>query len=435
MNSAVPSVQYEKQVYPFPIGPLERAGNILAAYNSSAKALTQLIVTRVPATRLELSKRFEALVTGTTLETTDSYNVNQYCFHTLCPLGLVASEKMPSPGRYPYIISYSLTEAGVRYGQPAAAAFLIFEQECGFSLFPILGATFSANQEDRKPPLTHAMLLCELVKGSKQSIELAASLHRSVSMITRSLARLAQAGAITYNTLDLHTDETQVVFSVTGTAASQIVAPVHGYSQLSPAIARICIQLDKRHIPITHFTVREALWEKQERSAPAQTLRKMVSEVLSGLVEQGYLRRLEFSRGNKSKATITAKGICFVEKLLKPLIDAMGDGATLNRWQQTILPKVQNQLPFFVEQTATLYYPLSKSRDKLDRPERLVLLREILQTNSGITVTQLARKLRVSQYTVSLYLRQLGATYPIKKTIHRSVAYYSLPANGVSVIP
>jgi hypothetical protein len=62
MNSAVPTVQYEKRVYQFPADPLERAGNILAAYNSSAKALTQLIVTRFPATRLELSKRFEALV-------------------------------------------------------------------------------------------------------------------------------------------------------------------------------------------------------------------------------------------------------------------------------------------------------------------------------------------------------------------------------------
>jgi DNA-binding MarR family transcriptional regulator len=433
MNSAVSSVQYEKRTHPFPTDPLERAGNILAAYNSSVKAITQLLVTRIPATRLELSKRFEALVTGTTLETTDSYNVNGYCSHTLCPLGLVVSEKMPSSGRHPYVITYSLTEAGIRYGQPAAAAFLIFEQENGFSLFPILGATFSANQEDLKPPLTRAMLLCELAKGDKQSVELAASLHRSVSMITRSLTRLARSGAITYNTLDLHTDETQVVFSVTDTAAIQIVAPVHGYSQLTPAIAQICIQLDKRHIPITQSAVSALLRKKQERKASAQTLRNMVSDVLAGLVEQGYLRRLQFSRENKSMATITTKGLCVVEKLIKPLIEAMQDGATLNRWQQTLLPKVQNQLPFFAEQTATLFYPLSKSRDKLDRPDRLALLRELLQKNKGITVTQLARKLRVSQMTVSAYLCQLEATDPVTRTRHKSVAYYSM-ANNETVL-
>src|SRR6266849_10984775 len=129
------SVQYGERVYPFPTDPLERVGNILTAYNASAKAITQLIVTRAPATRLELSKRFEEVVAGTELEETDSYNVNKYCFHSLCPLGLVAEETMPVYHRHPYTITYALTEAGARYGQPAAAAFLTFEQENGISLF------------------------------------------------------------------------------------------------------------------------------------------------------------------------------------------------------------------------------------------------------------------------------------------------------------
>jgi hypothetical protein len=122
-----PSVEYGERIYPFPSDPLERVGNMLTAFNASAKAITQLIVTHAPATRLELSKRFEEVVAGTELETTDSYNVNVYCFYTLCPLGLVAEETMPANVRVPYVIKYSLTEAGSKYGQPAAAFFLAFE--------------------------------------------------------------------------------------------------------------------------------------------------------------------------------------------------------------------------------------------------------------------------------------------------------------------
>lgn len=86
---------------------------------------------------------------------------------------------------------------------------------------------------------------------------------------------------------------------------------------------------------------------------------------------------------------------------------------------------VQNNLPLYAEQTATLYYPLSKSRDKLDRPDRITLLQEILQTSGGTTVTQIARKLRVSQWTVSFYLRQLEETHPVTKTVRKGVAYYA----------
>ena len=326
-------------MYPFPTDPLERVGNILAAYNASAKALTQLIVTREPATRLELSKRFETIVSGTALETTDSYNVNVYCSYTLCPLGLVAEEKMPSSGRYSYVISYSLTAAGIRYGQPTAAAFLTFEQENGFSLFPILGPTSSNTPNDPKPPLTRAMLLCELAKGSKRASELAEIIHRSESVTQRSLANLSRAGAVTYSTLDTHTDETQVTFSVAELPVSQ-VAPVHGFSKVTITIAQICIQMSKRHIPITQSTVSAALREEQKRKTTDLSLRKMVNDVLAGLAEQGYLKRLQFSRHNKSMATITTKGLCVVEKLIKPLMEAMQDGATLNRWQQSFLPMV-----------------------------------------------------------------------------------------------
>lgn len=422
------SAPYGDRVYPFPSDPLERAGNILSAYNASAKAITQLIVTRAPATRLALSKRFEEIVTDTVLETTDSYNVNRYCMHSLCPLGFVAEEKLPSAtGRQPYVITYALTEAGLIYGQPAAAAFLTFEQENGFSLFSILGPNFSTTPENPKPTLTRSMLLCELAKGSKRAVELEEILHLNQSNTGNSLASLARAGAITYSTLYTVTGETQVTFSIAETAVSHVV-PVGKYSKVTPTIAQICIHLYNRHIPITQSTVSAVLRKKQERRATDQSLRKIVSVVLAGLAEQGYLRRLQFSRDTKSMAAITAKGMCVVEKLIKPLMDAMHDGNNLQRWQQTLLPMVQHRLAFYAEQTAALYYPLSKSRNKPELLDRLALLQEILQTTSGLTITQLAGKLRVCQATVSLYLRRLGTTHPIIKTQRKSVAYYSLPA-------
>ncbi len=428
------SVEYGERVYPFPTEVLERVGNILTAYNASAKAITQLIVTRAPATRLELSKRFEEVVAGTALEETDSYNVNKYCFHSLCPLGLVSEETMPVYGRYHYTITYALTEAGARYGQPAAAFFLAFEQGNGISLFSVLGNAYSTTPDDPKPTLTRALLLCELAKGSKRTRELENILHLSESVTTRSLARLARAGAITYSTLFTHTGETQVTFSVAEKTASQAAA-VGGFSKLTPTIALICRELHKRHVPITQSTVSAALLEKQERRSTDETVRKMVSEVLAGLAQQGYLKRLQFSRESKSMATITEKGICVVEKLIKPLMEAMQDGNTLKRWQYSLLPKVQRELPFYAQHSAALYYPLSKSQDKPAKLDKLAMLQKILQTSSGITVTQLARKLHVSQVTVSSYLRQLENTYPINKKIYNSVTYYSLHGLRQKITP
>ncbi len=420
-----PSSQYGERVYPFPADPLERVGNLLAAFNASAKAITQLIVTPAPATRLALSKRFEEIVAGTALEETDSYNVNRYCFHSLCPLGLVAEEKMPSPGRFPYVITYALTQAGLRYGQPAAAAFLTFEQENGLSLFSVLGPTLSTTPDDPKPPLTRALLLCELAKGSKRASELADILHRGESVTKRSLARLALAGAITYSSLNTRTGETQVTFSLAKAADSHI-EPVKGLTKLTLTIALICVELSKRHIPITQSTVSATLQEKQKRRGSDETMRKMVSDVLAGLDKQQFLNRAQFSRENKSIATITAKGLCVVEKLINPLMEAMQDGATLKRWQYSLLPRVQREMPIYVEQTVDLYYPLSKSQDKQDRVDKLAQLQEILQTSSGVTITQLAKKLHVSQVTLSSYLHQLENTCPIKKQVRKSVAYYFL---------
>ena len=426
MTSDLPLVQYEKRVYPFPTDPLERVGNNLAAYNSSAKALTQLLITSQPVTRLELSKRFEASVAGTALEATDSYNVNKYCRHSLCPLGLVVHEQMPSSGRYPYVITYALTAAGRRYGQPAAAAFLEFELKNGFSLFPVLGATFSTTTDDPKPKLTRALILCELMKGSKRAIELATSLGRSESVIKRTLPLLARCGVITYTTLNTRTQETQVTFILAKTATGDVV-PVSRYSRLTPIIAQICKVLDKRRIPITQSAVSSRVRNKREKSNQGASLNTLVNEVLSGLVKQGYLKREKFSRNTKSMATITAKGICVVENLIIPLMEAMQDGSSLTRWQQTLLPKVQSNLSLYAEKTGALYYPFSKSRDKVERTNRLSLLKKLLQTGNGKTISQLARVLGVNQMTISLYLNQLEEDSPICKKTQKSVAYYSLP--------
>lgn len=426
MKGTLPFMQYEKRVYPFPIDPLERVGNILAAYNASPKALTQLLITSTPVTRLELSKRFAAVVADTALELSDSYNANGYCRDSLCPLGLVVQEKMPSSGRYPYVITFSLTDAGIMYGRPAAAAFLAFEKKYGFSLFPMLCPTSSIRLDDAKHKLTRAMLLCELTKGTRRTNELAMLLHCSETVITRSLSHLADAGAITYQTLNIRTQETQVIFSLAKTAMDHVVIPVGGYTKLTSLVVEACNLLHNRHVPITQISVSTILRKKQKESIMSKPMSKKVSEILSGLVKQGYLDRQQFSRNIKSIATITAKGQCVVENLIKPLMDAMRDSPPLERWQRTILPTVQNHLSDYAEQSAALYYPFSKSRDKIDRADSLALLQKLLQTGNSNTVSQLARKLRVNQMTVSAYLRKFETMHRISKKTLKGVAYYSM---------
>jgi len=167
------------------------------------------------------------------------------------------------------------------------------------------------------------------------------------------------------------------------------------------------------------------LREKEKRTETDKRLREKVSIVLAQLAEQGYLQRNQFSWLKKSTATITPKGMCVVEKLIKPLLDAMQDGRTLKDWREILLPKVQRRLPFFAEQTAALYYPLSKSQEKQDRLDRLAKLREILQSDGcAVTVNQLARKLRVSKTTISSYLRELSETYPITMRVYKDTEYY-----------
>ena len=434
MTSALSMAHYEKRVYPFPADPLERVGNILAAYNASSKALAHLLVTRAPATRLELSKRFEVIVAGTALEETDSYNVNRYCRHSLCPLGLVVHEQLPASGRYGYQITYALTDAGRKYGQPAAAAFLEFERKYGFSLFPIFGSTHSTMVDGPKPPLTRALILCELMSGSKRAIDLTKRLNRSELAIGRSLHLLARSGAISYETLNQKTQETQVTLTL-GKRAPDRVVPVGGYSRLTPLIVDICLSLEKRRVPITHSAVRTMVRKKHQSRGTDTSLSSSIATVLSGLIQQGYLKRKKFSQHTKSMATITPKGRCVVTELIQPLMKAMQERGQLLSWQRDLLPKVLTHLSEYAEQTGNLYYPLSKSRDKLARQERLELLLKLLQTGNGKTVNQLARTLRISKVTVSQYLSQLATAMPMRKRTQKTVVYYSLRKLEALMLP
>lgn len=431
-NNGAPPERRLRKERPFPEDPIERAGLLLASFNASPKAADQMILTPSTTSTADVNRRFRELYAGTDFgdNLRNREMGTEYLRATLYPIGLVAEEISINYFGVSKITGYSLTDAGIQYGQPGAAKFLEFETEEGFSLYPIFGKTGTSSPDEIRTPLIRAKILMSLLGRKQRVIDLAKVVGMHQTQLHPTLNLLRNAEVITYDSINFKTGRQQLTYELTPTFEGDIL-PVNHNKEFTTMLIHICTQLTRNGIPLTQQNIFEQLPpEVAERWKRKDLLKARISQILLGLSQQGYLQRLKFKSGEFSSVDLTDKGAIVVTKLLHPLLDAMQDGETLTQWRADILPRVSANLDTYVKTTANLYYPYSKSAKLQKHVEYVSGIEALLggqaEREKGMTVSEIAATLGIHRRTVAHYLDELKALGKIKETQDKATRYFSL---------
>jgi hypothetical protein len=414
-------MKIETRLEEFPTDPAQRMDRILAAYNIAPKSTTQLLLTESQIDGAALDDALKRVLSGSKMA--NSNLSADYCKDTLCPIGLVARAISLNYWGSEKVVGFTTSSAGERYGKPIAALCLDFEYRSGISLFPLLGQTASIGP---RVPMQRAAILKLLYTDSKPQSEILDELERD-NNVTSSLVALDAAGAIEYNSIKSSTGKVQVGYTI-GQIPRDQLQPVRTNRALTSEIADICYWLAEDGLPITQASVSKLLIQVSTTKLNEKNLPDEVSRILSGLANQGILKRgIYEGRKVYSNAKITDHGRKIVDELIFPMEEALSDGGALGILRERVLPKVLATLPEYARITADFYYPYSKLYARQIAGERrdLCLLAINESVKDGITNEDLSSIVGVKASTIEhRYVNPLLKKGHIRVKGIKGVKYY-----------
>lgn len=375
----------------FPRDIDRRRESIFSAFNAAPKAVVQLLLRDYMIDTHSLDRLFRGSVIGSQLSVIRDDAASSYCEDSLCKVGLVAEEVTMDYFGEEKLIGFVTTQEGEKYGKPAAALFLLFENAHNMSMYPVFGQSGLRADAIQRAPLTRSKILKLLRKGPLREVDICSELNISHQMARDNLVALRSAGAVNYEF-----GRTEY-FAIPGAGGSTRL--FRGYRTLEDEIMSICGNFPLES-PITPDGVYQRLSDEAMVGRSEPFVRQRISSTLSSASSQGLLRRGKF-RGTEvlSNAELTDKGELIVDELIDILEDALNDGPSLDRLRN-IQARVQANLGRYAVTACDLYYPHSRSHQMRDRINRQGRVRELLmEAADGITVQEVSSSLGIGELT------------------------------------
>lgn len=416
----------------FPTDPQERLAALLASYNIGPKSVTHLLLPAYGYISTEdLRKKFRKVFAGTDIQQFRPHIVDQYCEDTLCPIGLVAKRYSIDVFGVEKVIGYGLTEAGNKYGTPAAALSLYFETSHNVSLYPILGST-SSPSADKRAPYARARVLQALQEEGQplRQADLCIKLDLEHATVKDSLEGLAKAGAIIYKSVTPHTGKTRISYRMGNLPADQVTLYRDQPFNTKTAI-EICAQLANEGVEITLEEVAKRYSKIRGTSDVTRGQRARLSGTLTHLERQGYIKSEGF-KGNKvlSSAELTELGEEVVNNYLNYLVGLVSDDLNIRQTiQRDIVPEITGNFGIIVRKSADLYYEHSKSRQIRELQERRQgVLNVIGESPDALSLNDLSRATGIHRMTVFHLINPYIKSGQLRSETIKGVNYYKFKA-------
>lgn len=352
----------------FPTNPIERMGLVLSgAINSGPKST---LVMLFPSSReyienSDLTASFREVVSKSKTPFADATSswLIPYCKYSLEDVGLVAQILEIDHAGVVIPIGYRLTEAGEKYGVPAAARALYFESQYkDISLYKVFGQTASRGKEKltskvRAPALRAEILLClEDNKDSQLSVK------RIKSLISPQHELEAVEAA-------LSTLEREKCVKITKSPSAHYMAyELSGKQDLVPSKyikgeQSIDIMNCAKSICLTNGTVTtedifDALYAKyQSKQKDPYRFKRYIREILSKLVKYGFLKKQGKWKWAELFIENTEKGSIISHEFLSPLLSIMQEQDSEENAR--IVNVVRGDLSAYALNAIDRYYPHS----------------------------------------------------------------------------
>lgn len=392
----------------------EKAGKVIPGLNNGVKAglFLEIAKSTKPGTYLsveDIVDRFKNLFAGTELLKAFSkhngtgINVVSYCRNSLCGVGLLTAE-LNLEGKP---IGFGVTQEGLDYGIDAALLTLQLENKTGQSLFAVLGQTASSSPGDVRSPFSRAKILDYLARHphAVREADVMSALELTHS-ITDSLELFFRLGLIKYKVVNLHTDKIPFKFERVQDKNLGDAPYVEGLHVLQKYIVEVINASLASQARFCINDIVERLPEDVRSKRSSNGLRLDISRIISYLVLEGYLGRVDGFKGSEkhSDISLTKKGRELVADYIWPVLFAVS-GRILTDRQKEALRQIEDNLPLMARNSAELYYPYSNSSKKREHEQNMARLRDLLLTGTVYTNSDIANILGLNKETILTFLR------------------------------
>jgi predicted transcriptional regulator len=392
---------------PFPDDLEGRLASVANAVNTELKTVTLLHLDDRPADRSEIKVRIRETIGMGYLP---SCNVFGNYGNTLHDIALVARETViRDTGDIEYI-GYSLTEAGKKYGVPIAASALKYVVDNDRSMFSILGQTTS-HGETRAPHNRIRILENLIEKGKLRVIDLCNFLGLRQWSVQTHLRELQKIGFVNYDSVGTHRDKITYEW-IEGKEPSDAKV-VKTFNQLTKKVAKYLSDVSGK---VSTHEVAEGL---KIRSSD------YVSKILSGLVEEGFVRREGWKVHEiLSEIEILDEGRKFIEDWILPTRETLANGEALEDLEK-IYGQFQNRNIFAENAKGAIesYIKISPGINRKSLEIRIEQIRNYLIEHPGSMTEEVAEHLGLSRNTVVRYIRKLKNEI-ISKRDRNEVRYF-----------
>lgn len=391
----------------------ERLERVTSAFNTSPQAIITLRLSSSLEYGRKIEKRLGDLYQGTEIEKWFLGGILKSYMQTLIDMGIVWQDSTELDRRGKVLRRFALTDFGLLYGQPIAAAFVDFEQRRKESFNPILGQTAVNYEGKNRAPITRSLTLLVLRNGGKSIAEIERALVMygiTKDVIAEAVVALSQAGMVAYRGLRRYMP--WVEYGFTNIPAQGRIVHTEKKTLVS-RVVDICEEIKAEGgSGVTRRMVYARLPGSIKENRDRRIFLIEITTILRRLEGRGYLERGLFKGGEKyPDVELTGKGELLVDEFILPLTDALSGGEILPRWREDLLPCVKKDLSFYAQETGRLYYPHSKSGRKeqhqQDQASILSLLEEEGASAKPQTVYQLSVEAGVPLRTLKRHLKGL----------------------------
>lgn len=393
----------------------ERLERVTSAFNTSPQAIITLRLSSSLEYGWKIGKRLGDLYQGTEIEKWfPGKGILKSYMQTLIDMGIVWQDSTELDRRGKVLRRFALTNFGLLYGQPVAAAFVDFEQRRKESFNPILGQTAVNYEGKNRAPITRSLTLLVLRNGGKSMAEIEKALVAygiTKDVIAEAVVALAQAGMVVRKGLRMSMPWVEYEFTNIPAPQGRIV-----HTEKKTLISRVVDICEEIKAEGGSGVTRRMVYTRLPGSIKENRDRRIflieITTILRRLEERGYLERGLFKdRKRYPDIELTDKGELLADEFILPLTDALSGGETLSQWREVLLPGVKENLGFYAQETGRLYYPHSKSGRKeqhqQDQESILSLLEEEGASAKPQTVYRLSVEAGVPLRTLKRHLRGL----------------------------
>ncbi|MDP4039481.1 MAG: hypothetical protein Q8P57_02790 [Candidatus Pacearchaeota archaeon] len=380
----------------FPTDLEERLGVVLNGINTELKIATLLHLDVNPVDGRGIRERIRDTIGCGYLPFENAFR--RY-METLQGIALVARETVIGGGGDVVKVSYSITDAGSRYGIPVAEHALRWGVDNGVSMFQVLGSTLSSGNS--RAPYNRVRILEGAYTGETNEADLGRILGLNSTSTSHHLISLARIGFLNF---------------------SSAGAKPKGFSvyELINDSSEVPQSLKRRRLG-----ERVVEWLKEKGEGDRNIIREElgcipqdVSSILASLERWGVVRKKSGFKGNlRSKVLLLDEGKRFLEEVIFPIREHLRDGESLGN-----LLSNSDEFGVYVRNGIEIYSLVSPQINKRSKDERIEEVRRILDTSSGMTTREIGERLGLSNTQVLNFIRSIGGIETRKEGME--IKYY-----------